>query len=90
MELNFEALAKQKWKRWLIFCIFADDSKALVTVQAKDLKSAPKISFWVLSENGMIHRFWSHRLWDVEGRNIKKLLSQQKNETLCLQGLISC
>ena len=70
---------------------FADDSKTLVTVYAKHLKSAPKRSFWVLSKNGMVHRFWSYHLWDIEVRNTEKLLSQEKNnETLHLQVLISC
>ena len=26
MELNFEGLVLQKWKKWLIFVFFADDS----------------------------------------------------------------
>ena len=59
MELNFEGLEIQQWK-----------------------KMAQR-SFWVLSGNGLDHRFWSYRLWDIESRNIKKLLSQQKIMELC-------
>ena len=62
MELNFEGLEMQKWKKWLIFGgFFADDSKKLFTVKTKHLKSAPKRSFWVFSKNGMVHRFWSYQ-----------------------------
>ena len=60
------------------FVFFADDNKTLVTVYAKHL-SAPERSFWVLSENGMVNWSSSYRSWDIEGRNIKKLLCQQKN-----------
>ena len=61
MELNFQGLEIQKWeKNGTFFVFFADDS----------LKNEPKRSFWVLSENGMVHRFCSYHLWDIVGRNI--------------------
>ena len=65
-------------KNGSFFVFFANDSKILVTVQAKHL-STPKGSFWVLSENGIVNWFWSYRSWVFEGRNIKKL---KLNETL--------
>ena len=43
------------------YVFFTDKSKALVTVWAKHLKSAPK-SFRVLSENDMVHKIWSYCL----------------------------
>ena len=43
------------------FVNFVDDSKTLVTVQAKHL-SAPEKYFRVLSENGMVNWSWSYRL----------------------------
>ena len=62
MELNFEGLEMQKWKKnGLLLVFFADDSKKLFTVKTKHLKSTPKRSFWVLSKNGMVHRFWSYQ-----------------------------
>ena len=76
MKLNVESLEILKWKKkGTFFVCFADDSKTLVTVYAKHLKSPTKRSSWFLSENGMVHRFWSYRLWDIGVRNIKKLLS---------------
>ena len=59
-------------KKCSCFVFFANDSKILV----KHL-SAPEGSFWVISENGMANWFWSYCSWVIEGRNIKKLLSQQ-------------
>ena len=49
----------------------ADASKKLATVGAKHL-SAPERSFWVLSDNIKLPS------WDIEGKNIKKLLGPQK------------
>ena len=79
IEMNFEGLEIQKWKEnGAFFVLFADDSKTSVTVYAKRLQSAPKRTFWVLSKNWVVDRFWSYRLWDIEGKSIKKLESQQK------------
>ena len=59
------------------FLYSADGSKKSVTGWANYL-TAPKRSYWLLSENGMVNRLWSFRSWDIEGRNLKKLLNQQK------------
>ena len=64
------------------FLYSADESK-IVTVWEKYL-SAPERFYWVLSEKGMVNRLWSYRLWDIEGKNIKKLLSQQKLPKPCI------
>ena len=63
-----------------LYFLLVTDSKKLVTVWVKYLEylTALERSYWVFSENGMVNRLWSYRLWDIEGRNIKKLLSQQK------------
>ena len=53
-DLNVESLEILKWKEknGTFFVCFADDSKTLVTVHVKHLKSATTRSFWVHSENG--------------------------------------
>ena len=63
-----------------LYFLLVTDSKKLVTVWVKysEYLTALERSYWVFSENGMVNRLWSYRLWDIEGRNIKKLLSQQK------------
>ena len=53
--------------------------------------SAPERYYWVFSGNGMVNRLCGYRLWDVNGRNIRKLLSKQNiSETLYFEGLTSC
>ena len=46
--------------------------------------SATERSYCVISEKDMVKRLWSYGLWDIEGRNIKKLLSQHKNTENCI------
>ena len=67
-----------KCQKWLIFCISCWWSKTSVTVWA-NYSSAPKRSYWVLSENGMVNRLWSYRSWDIKDRNIKKTAELVKN-----------
>ena len=74
------------------FCIFRWLQQQKKTVLVKYL-SASERSYWILSENDMVNRFWTYSLWDIENSNIKKLLSQQKilkPETLYFQGLTTC
>ena len=96
MELNFERLEMQKWrlsKLWSLnvkngsfFVFSADDSKKVVSFLAKYL-SKPEGFYWVLSENGMINMLLNYCSWDIEGRNIKKLLSQQKTPKSLFSGV---
>ena len=69
MQLNFQGLEMQLWN--------IPRDRAQEVVWAKYL-SAPERSYWGFSENVMVNRLWSYRLWDIEGRNVKKLMSQQK------------
>ena len=75
-------------KNGSLFVFYADDSKKLGTVYAK-YWIAHEISYYALSENGIFKRFWIYRLWDIENRNIKKLLTQQKiqNPTILRIGI---
>ena len=63
-------------KNGYIFVFSADDNKELATVWEKNL-SPPKIFLKFFSEKGMINSVCSCHSRDTEGRNIKKLLSQQ-------------
>ena len=57
--------------------------KRLVPVWTKKL-SVPEKSSWALSEDGMVNSIWSYLLWNIEGRYIKNLLSQQKIPKSCI------
>ena len=54
---------------FLYFQVFASKKQSVSTIYY----SAPKRSYCVLSENGIAIRFLSQRLWDIEGRNKKKV-----------------
>ena len=76
-------------KNGSFFVFSAGDSKILVPVWAKCL-SAPERSYWVLLENGMVNRFGSYHLWDIECTSIKKTAESTKNaEILYFQELTS-
>ena len=65
---------------FLYFQVFAAKKQSVSTIYY----SAPERSYCLLSENGIVIRFFSQRLRDIEGRNKKSSpKSQQKNtETL--------
>ena len=59
-------------------------AKKLVTAWAKYL-SVSERSYWVISENGLVNRFWSYYFLETEDRDIyKKMLSQQENPVSCI------
>ena len=67
---------------FFVFC--ADESKTLVTVQAKHLSVPENVFEFFQKMVWLIREIWRVQI-------LKKLLSQQRNnETLYLQGLISC
>ena len=83
MELNFEGLEMQKWNIPMDRTWRVDEKNAVIFLV---IMFAPRVM--VIT---MVNRFWSYRLRYIEGRNIKKQLSQQKiNKLLYLHGLISC
>ena len=83
MELNFEGLEMQKWNIPMDRTWKVDEKNAVIFLV---IMFAPRVM--VIT---MVNRFWSYRLRYIEGRNIKKQLSQQKiNKLLYLHGLISC
>ena len=69
--VNSQSYGHENVKNGSFFIFSADDSKILVLVWASHL-NAPERSYSVLSENGVVNRLWSYRLWDIEGRNIIK------------------
>ena len=61
------------------FFVFSDDgSKKLGAVWAKYISVSAR-SYSVLSENGIVNRVWSCRLWDIKGRNIKTTAESAKD-----------
>ena len=56
----------------------ANDSKKIVTVWGKYLIASERFS-WFLSKYSMFNRLWSYGSWDIEDRNIKRLLRQLEN-----------
>ena len=71
------------------FCIFSSEQQK-VWVSSKYL-TAPERSYSVLLENDISNRFLSYRSWDIEGRNINKLLNQQENSgNLYFEVFTSC
>ena len=53
----------------------SDDNIKLTTAWAKYL-SAPERSYWVLSENGMVNKFWSYHSWDIVVEILPKKLTK--------------
>ena len=47
-----------KFSKWLIFCVFGWRQQKISYSLDKNCKCIGKI-FWVLSENGIVNRFWS-------------------------------
>ena len=59
-------------------CIFCWWKQKISHIMGKCLRP-PERSYWVLSENGMVNRLWSYHSWDIEDKNVKKSVNQQKN-----------
>ena len=76
--MNSQSYGHWNVKNGSFFVFSADGSKKSVIVLANYL-NASEWSYWVLSENGMIHRLWSYLSWDIEGRNIIKNCRVGKN-----------
>ena len=45
---------------------------------AKYLSETESAPYWILSENVTVNKLWNYRLWDAEGRNIKKTAESLK------------
>ena len=65
------------------FVFSANGSKKIVRIRTKYL-SAPKRTYCVLSENGIVNILWRYRLWEIRGRNIRKTTkSVKKRNSVC-------